>query len=1098
MQIKKSKILDGYSLAIVYPEDEQYELLEPLFKTYGLAVTETRSNVIYVDGKGFDENNYDNSHLEAIDAHEIAHIILRHGGENINQQEEIEADYFAILLLNALNNKESAKLLMDDFEGRHKESYNTVEKIIRPEILEIINNFMVKNFGVPELVNEVDAMVDEFFNILAEEKINNSKIRLVEGRVDDAKNVADSLGIDDELFKTLVEASGLISSNHKYLNWIIKMVASGNQDTIEDDILNPLKFFASHTAEFATKDINSYDNLEEFQKAVQEVESKQRREIDEIIPGEKVLENDKFIVVAPGTIDSSCSYGAGTTWCTTMKDQTYFNDYTKKGQLYYILSKIKPTSDVTNKIAIRFLFEKGSTGFKIAEIRDTKNTNLSYDEFIELVGEDTYRKIVEDLGKRREMDVDKFSYDKLLKHYQENPANVLNALGFEDLLSFLRSAGIVDAHPELCELLLKYGINPISKTDLNLTSYYYMLVNKTADVGGTIVKIVDDYMEIRKTDLYTTFSNMSSVTTNRDEFIRLYFETKYPNDWVEELLIFLFPLMNDSIYLMDLPSALTSGNIDPVQFYEKTKGLSGFFTLLKLQAPRYFERMITTNRTEESALRLYISSAIKSGKDTIMTVYDLLQKYKNEGYDDIDFFKILGPHDMTLGFTDSYGDEGVDKLVSFLIKNNIDIFEYLEIGALNTYYGGLNETITAAIKYYNEIDDVNTLWEFLDKKFTLNELIDYFKVTKNLDDLDALAEVLALYNYSSWFNSHSASDLSDFDVADLMDVFDKLGMLYDFENEFGEIKVFLGFVAKAEKKDIDPELKLRYKRNAFDTFGAKDVRMNEDGSVDLICDGWSDFVDWFASGGRDTDYQYIAKQVLGEDDIFEPYYDVVSDRDWYDSVWDIANKETIQYVRNYIKEKFLLSGATLTIDTREIADYIPEEWVNEDDDEIELTAERLDEISDDGIGHMIEEIDDFDDLKDEMKYAYGDAYNSAARHGYYEAYTDAILKTLGGGNPRWEATGKKIVHKYKSDGEEKSYESNEERFVIPDISFFEWVTNWANDNKDYNDEFQYGSFIDTVGNQLSEQGDPLSPHVNDWPDSDDVEKDFNEIVTDRF
>ena len=66
MQIKHSKILDGYNLVIVYPDDREYSTLKTLFDTYGLAVTNTKSNIIYVDGGGFDENNFDNVGINEI------------------------------------------------------------------------------------------------------------------------------------------------------------------------------------------------------------------------------------------------------------------------------------------------------------------------------------------------------------------------------------------------------------------------------------------------------------------------------------------------------------------------------------------------------------------------------------------------------------------------------------------------------------------------------------------------------------------------------------------------------------------------------------------------------------------------------------------------------------------------------------------------------------------------------------------------------------------------------------------------------------------------------------------------------------------------
>ena len=65
------------------------------------------------------------------------------------------------------------------------------------------------------------------------------------------------------------------------------------------------------------------------------------------------------------------------------------------------------------------------------------------------------------------------------------------------------------------------------------------------------------------------------------------------------------------------------------------------------------------------------------------------------------------------------------------------------------------------------------------------------------------------------------------------------------------------------------------------------------------------------------------------------------------------------------------------------------------------------------------------------------------------------------------------------------------------IDFFNLVDRWVNENKDYEQEFQY-NFIATVGNSLSESGEQLSPDPSEWPDSNKVAEYFNDDLSGRI
>ena len=77
----------------------------------------------------------------------------------------------------------------------------------------------------------------------------------------------------------------------------------------------------------------------------------QRKKLEK--QGKKIYEDDKWLVIIPLTHKSSCYYGAGTKWCTTQKDSsTYFDDYKRRGELYYIIDKKHKKGDPLQKMAL--------------------------------------------------------------------------------------------------------------------------------------------------------------------------------------------------------------------------------------------------------------------------------------------------------------------------------------------------------------------------------------------------------------------------------------------------------------------------------------------------------------------------------------------------------------------------------------------------------------------------------------------------------------------------------------------------------------------------------------------------------------------------
>jgi len=112
-----SEFLPEITIAVVFSNSPQYKKLIPFFEEYGYGFLVPNKNLVVIDGENIVEN-FDSDVLKFIEAHEIAHIILGHDGPR-NDEEEMDADLGAYILLNNKGKKESIKHLLNNFEDRH-------------------------------------------------------------------------------------------------------------------------------------------------------------------------------------------------------------------------------------------------------------------------------------------------------------------------------------------------------------------------------------------------------------------------------------------------------------------------------------------------------------------------------------------------------------------------------------------------------------------------------------------------------------------------------------------------------------------------------------------------------------------------------------------------------------------------------------------------------------------------------------------------------------------------------------------------------------------------------------------------------------------
>jgi hypothetical protein len=115
--IYNSEFLPNVQIAIVFEENPQYTDLKPLFDEYGYGFMVPGKNLVIIDGEQFIDN-FSADVLKFIEAHEISHIIMGHDGPR-SEEDEMDADLGAYILLQQSGKTDSIKTLLKHFKDRH-------------------------------------------------------------------------------------------------------------------------------------------------------------------------------------------------------------------------------------------------------------------------------------------------------------------------------------------------------------------------------------------------------------------------------------------------------------------------------------------------------------------------------------------------------------------------------------------------------------------------------------------------------------------------------------------------------------------------------------------------------------------------------------------------------------------------------------------------------------------------------------------------------------------------------------------------------------------------------------------------------------------
>jgi Zn-dependent peptidase ImmA (M78 family) len=112
-----SVFLDDVNISIIFKENENYDMMTKLFDKYGFGFYYPKSKTIMIDGELFVDTDLTFDDLRFVEAHEVSHLLLGHTGEVRYDEDEIDADLMAYLLLKKQGL--STDRLTNTFKERH-------------------------------------------------------------------------------------------------------------------------------------------------------------------------------------------------------------------------------------------------------------------------------------------------------------------------------------------------------------------------------------------------------------------------------------------------------------------------------------------------------------------------------------------------------------------------------------------------------------------------------------------------------------------------------------------------------------------------------------------------------------------------------------------------------------------------------------------------------------------------------------------------------------------------------------------------------------------------------------------------------------------
>ena len=257
----------------------------------------------------------------------------------------------------------------------------------------------------------------------------------------------------------------------------------------------------------------------------------------------------------------------------------------------------------------------------------------------------------------------------------------------------------------------------------------------------------------------------------------------------------------------------------------------------------------------------------------------------------------------------------------------------------------------------------------------------------------------------------------------------------------------------------------------------------EDGKYILALEPGEEAAFFDSSSRNDIDCHAIAEEIWGDEGLsWEPYNPHV-ELDYL--LENEMTEENIEALKQYLENEY--TNVEVSTFREEFDGYKEEDQIGEDPNAFFLYPERVRRLDPYNLAVLVESADELDDVKNEIKWAWGDAWNQGIMDNYYANYQDEFYENVG------RSVGDGKMKKYV-------YDSNISKYRMRDIavSFYDVTPTAERNIVEYID--QTGDISDTDFIEIMKQSDstfPLCPNVDEYPhDDDEVTELFNERLQD--
>jgi hypothetical protein len=241
--------------------------------------------------------------------------------------------------------------------------------------------------------------------------------------------------------------------------------------------------------------------------------------------------------------------------------------------------------------------------------------------------------------------------------------------------------------------------------------------------------------------------------------------------------------------------------------------------------------------------------------------------------------------------------------------------------------------------------------------------------------------------------------------------------------------------------------------------------------------------DFYGSEVHGIDCHAVAEEIWGDEGLSWEPYDPHVELDYL--LENEMTEENIEALKQHLERDY--TNAEVSTFREEFDGYKEEDQIGEDPNAFFLYPERVRRLDPYNLAVLLESADELDEVKNEIKWAWGDAWNQGIMDNYYTNYQDEFYENVGA------SMGSGTVKKFVYNASEAKYKPTD-----VEVSLYDVTPHAERTLLQYID--QAGDIDNSNFAEIMKQTDstfPLCPNVDEYPyDDDEVTELFNERLQD--